>query len=114
MHELSIAESILDIIREHVPGDAGVRSVRLRIGEMSGVVPDSLEFCFAAITQGTPLAGVKLEINQIPYRISCKRCGSESRTEPGMALCPLCGSSETTIVGGTELQVVEIEVDDTA
>jgi hydrogenase nickel incorporation protein HypA/HybF len=113
MHELSIAQSILDIIREHVPDERSVTSIRLRIGEMSGVVPDSLEFCFTAITQETPLAGARLEIDHIPFVLFCNSCRKELRSEPGIALCAACGSYDTRTVSGTELQVVEIELEDT-
>jgi hydrogenase nickel incorporation protein HypA/HybF len=114
MHELSIAQGILDIIREHVPDNRPVKIVKLRIGELSGIVPDSLEFCFASITLETPLASARLDIEYLPFILFCSTCNKESRAEPGIAICPECGSSSTRIVSGTELQVVEIEVDDTA
>jgi hydrogenase nickel incorporation protein HypA/HybF len=110
MHELSIAQSILDIVREHVPDDQKVKSVKVRIGEMSGVVPDSLEFCFTSMTAETPLALTRLDIDHLPYILFCANCNKEQRAEPGLALCPECGSSSTRVVSGLELQVVEIEV----
>jgi hydrogenase nickel incorporation protein HypA/HybF len=56
MHELSIAQGILDIVREHVPEgqSAGVRTIEVRVGRMSGVVPESLEFCFEALVLDSP------------------------------------------------------------
>lgn len=113
MHELSLAQGIIDIVREHAPGSGVVRSVKVRVGEVSGVVIDSLEFCFGAITKETPLEHARLDIERLPFVVSCRSCSRESRTEPGFPLCPNCGSAETSIVSGTELQVVEIEVDDT-
>jgi hydrogenase nickel incorporation protein HypA/HybF len=114
MHELSIAQGIVDIIGQYVPRaqQATVRLVRVRVGDLAGVVPDSLAFCFTAVTAGTPMADALLEIEHVPYTIRCTACGSESTTEPGLALCPLCGSTETRIIAGTELQVMTIDVDD--
>jgi hydrogenase nickel incorporation protein HypA/HybF len=70
MHELGLAESILDLVREHVPPDRAiaVRRVTVRIGDLAGVIPDSLEFCFGAITAGTPYAGASLDIDRVEGR----------------------------------------------
>lgn len=112
MHELSLAQNIVDIVHRYVPsGDASsVRSIKLRIGELSGVVADSLEFCFSAITSETSLSGTKLEIERIPFTLHCNDCKSPFTSEFGVVLCPVCGSENTEIVGGTEMQVVEIEL----
>ncbi|HXX63210.1 MAG TPA: hydrogenase maturation nickel metallochaperone HypA [Bacteroidota bacterium] len=114
MHELSIAQSIIEIVNEHVPtGDgASVKTVRLTVGEMAGVVVDSLEFCFGAITQGTPLGGARLEITSVPLRARCATCGKESKIEPTLFVCPHCEGSELTLTGGRELQINEIELYD--
>jgi hydrogenase nickel incorporation protein HypA/HybF len=114
MHELSIAQSIVDIVGQYVPRTqfATVKLVRVRVGDLAGVVPDSLSFCFTAVTAGTPMAGALLEIEHVPYTIRCNGCTTESTTEPGLALCPQCGSTDTRIIAGTELQVMTIDVDD--
>jgi len=114
MHELSVAQGIVDIIGQYVPPaqHRSVRVVRVRVGDLAGVVPDSLAFCFTAVTAGTPMAGALLEIEHVPFTIRCNACGSESTTEPGLAICPLCGSTDTRITAGTELQVMTIDVDD--
>jgi hydrogenase nickel incorporation protein HypA/HybF len=70
MHELGLAESILDIVREHVPLDraAAVRRVRVRVGEVAGVISESLTFCFGAIVAGTPYVDASIEIERAPGR----------------------------------------------
>lgn len=115
MHELSIAHSIVDIVRQYVqPPDLKlVRSIRLSVGEHSGVVVDSLEFSFSAITADTELKDSRLVVDRIPFVIECRSCGARSRTEWGVMRCPACGKSETTVVSGTELKVLDIELDDT-
>ncbi len=112
MHELSVAQSILDIVNQYVPADRSnaVKSVKLRIGELSGVVPDSLEFCFSAIISDTPLRGTTLEIERVPFTLHCKRCSNTFTSEYGVVICPTCGGDSTEIVDGTEMQVVEIEL----
>lgn len=114
MHELSIAQSILDIVRQNLPPGkvVSVSVVRLRIGAMAGVLPDSLEFCFSAITQGTPAEGATLEIEHVPLTARCATCGRESTIAPTMFICPLCGSNTLTVVSGREMQVREIEIAD--
>lgn len=114
MHELSIAQSIVDIAGQYVPRERhhGIRMIRVRVGDMAGVVPDSLSFCFTAVTAGTPMAAALLEIEHVPYVIHCAACTQDSTTEPGLALCPRCGSAATRILSGTELQVMTIDLDD--
>jgi hydrogenase nickel incorporation protein HypA/HybF len=113
MHELGIAENILDIVRQSVADgrSSAVRSVRLRVGPFAGVVPDSLKFCFAALTDGTDLAKAELRIEQTPLAASCRDCGNESEVKNFTFLCPACGSGNLELVSGKELEVVEIEIE---
>ena len=114
MHELSIAESIVDIVRENLAanGSGTGKSVRVRVGELAGVVPDSLDFCFIAITNGTPLEGAKLEIEKTNIVAHCQDCGVDSKVEGLVFQCPMCESINIQVISGNELQVIEIEVDD--
>jgi hydrogenase nickel incorporation protein HypA/HybF len=65
MHELSLANGIFDIVRQYVPIERGqlVRAVRVRVGDLAGVVPDSLAWCFSAIVSDTPYEQAWLAIN---------------------------------------------------
>ncbi|HKW02515.1 MAG TPA: hydrogenase maturation nickel metallochaperone HypA [Vicinamibacterales bacterium] len=67
MHELSLANSIFDIVRQYVPVDRAplVRSVRVRVGELAGVEPDSLAWCFSAVTSETPYDRASLAIDRV-------------------------------------------------
>jgi len=114
MHELSIAQSIHDLVMEQVPtGDrSAVRSVHVRIGESSGVVADSLAFCFSVITRESLLKNAVLEIELVPYSLYCRQCESSNNNTTGTVVCPVCGGSDTTIVSGTELLVSAIEIED--
>ena len=112
MHELSIAQNIVDIVRQYVPSDKGekVKAVRLRVGELSGVVADSLQFCFSIIIADTPLRGSTLEIERVPFRLHCAKCRTTFANEFGVVTCPSCNSSETEIVSGTEMQIESLEL----
>ena len=114
VHELSIAQSILDIVRQHVPRSdlTNVRIVHVLVGEASGVVADSLSFSFEAIVSDTPLARARIQIERVPFRLECSSCRCVSSSDGGLRICPECGSAETTILSGTELRVKEITLDD--
>ncbi|GAB4298619.1 MAG: hydrogenase maturation nickel metallochaperone HypA [Ignavibacteriaceae bacterium] len=114
MHELSIAQEILRIVNEYLPEPTpnSVKSVKVRVGRLSNILTDSLTFCYEALTDQTPLEGSKLEIIELPVKISCANCGSESEIEPPVFACPACGNNQIKIVTGTELRVDEIELFD--
>lgn len=112
MHELSIAQNIFALVKENVDDDAHVKNVYLKLGDISGVIPDSLEFCFDVITKGTELEEAKLIIEKIPVTAKCNKCVLEFSVENLFFLCPECGSSDIKILTGTDMQVTEIEIDD--
>ncbi|HYN10897.1 MAG TPA: hydrogenase maturation nickel metallochaperone HypA [Vicinamibacterales bacterium] len=115
MHELGVAAGILDIVRQHVPvSDARrVRAVRVRLGEIAGVVPDSLDFCFGAIVAGTPYASAFLAIERVPARGRCGGCGRLVEVSRMQWVCPWCGGLGLTVTSGDELHVADVELDDT-
>ncbi|MFA6469729.1 MAG: hydrogenase maturation nickel metallochaperone HypA [Bacteroidota bacterium] len=114
MHELSIAQNIVEIVQQNVPelDWPKVRSVVTIVGEQSGVVPDSLQFSYHAITASTRLEHSELDIEPVPFTIHCIECGVDSLTDQGSVQCPVCGMFATTIIAGTELSVREIKMDE--
>ena len=114
MHELSIAQNIVEIVEQHLPeiGVREVKSVKLKVGDLSGVVPDSVKFCFDAMTAGTRLQGATMEIEHVPFVLKCNKCGKDSTNESGIVLCDFCGGSDARIISGNELLVTEIELFD--
>ena len=113
MHELSIAQNIVGIVRESVSPDelADVRVVKVRLGVLSGVAADSLDFCFMAILADTPLSAAKLKFEHVPFIVHCPRCVKSFTNEVGMVVCPDCGNTATRVLSGRELQVMEIELE---
>ncbi len=114
MHELSIAENILEIVGESLASNGGgkLKRVKLRIGDLAGVVPESLAFCFSAITKGTAMEGAALEIESTQIVAHCDDCGKDSAVEGLVFMCPLCESVNIKVISGNELHVVQIEVED--
>ena len=113
MHEMSIAQSLIDIIREEMAkNDAKkLRSVRLNIGELSAVVPEALSFCFEVITNETELEGAQLIMDMIPLRGYCPSCREEFDIKDYIFNCPSCGSPKIETIAGQDLSIVEMEVD---
>jgi hydrogenase nickel incorporation protein HypA/HybF len=110
MHELSITQGIIDICTNSAGGER-VTSVVLEIGDLSGVVPESLEFCFDVCTRDTPLEGARLIIERVPAKGKCGECAAEFPISAFYEACPSCGSQRVSIVSGRELRVKELEVD---
>jgi hydrogenase nickel incorporation protein HypA/HybF len=108
MHELAITESVVQAVTERLP-DATVRCVYLEIGPLSGVVPESVRFCFDLVTEGTSLAGAKLDISQPSPRCECVDCGREFEPDGPIPLCP-CGSTAVSVLAGDELRITAVEV----
>lgn len=115
MHEMAIAVSLVDVAVEEAAREGGARvsALHVRVGKLSGVVPAALQFAFEAAASESEIAGAKLVIEEMPVVVMCDQCDAE-RELPGIQdfRCPVCGGSATKIVGGRELQLYSIEVDD--
>lgn len=111
MHELSLASSIADIAHRHARGRKVTR-VEVAIGYLRQAVPSALTFGFELVTMGTPLEGAKLHVRQVPVRGRCRLCGEEVEPEAWPLACPVCSSFELEIVGGEELYVEALEVEE--
>jgi hydrogenase nickel incorporation protein HypA/HybF len=108
MHEMSIAVAMVEQVTETPAATASgtVSAVRLRLGELAGVVADSLRFCFSLACAGTPLDGASLLIDFVPGRARCGPCGAEWATGmPPQLCCPQCEGGRTELVAGRELQI---------
>ncbi len=108
MHELSIAQSIVDTVTERAAGRRIVE-VRLRVGRLSGVVPDALRFSFDLVAAGTPAEGAALRIDEPAGRAGCRSCAATFDLPNLVLLCP-CGSSDVEVLAGRELAISAMEV----
>jgi len=114
MHELSIANSILEAVRTEVAKRPGARFVKVgvRVGELSAVDPDALSFCFEALVQGSELAPLALEIERKPRRHRCPQCRQEFVVVDYLVACPRCGEPRTICISGDELELAYLELAD--
>ncbi|MBJ6723751.1 hydrogenase maturation nickel metallochaperone HypA/HybF [Geomesophilobacter sediminis] len=110
MHEMSITQSVIELCEGHAAGRP-VKVVVLKIGALSGVVPESVEFCFEACSRGTLLEGAVLEIELVPGVGRCPACAKESQVETLFDPCPHCGAFGLELISGEELLVKELEID---
>ena len=92
-------------------GAARVHTIRLRIGALSGVVPDALEFAFEALTPGTLADGAALAIESVPARFWCASCTREFQSDDLLAECPECHNLSGDLRAGREMELASLEID---
>jgi hydrogenase nickel incorporation protein HypA/HybF len=115
MHELSIISSVVETVTESLAAYPGARvvEVRLRVGVLSAVVEDSLQFCFELASEGTPLAGAKLVVKMMPVVMHCVPCGQDVELESVQSFrCPRCGEPCSDLRQGRELEIEAIEIEE--
>ena len=114
MHEMSIAVGIVEGLTEELANEEGeISSVRLRIGALSGVVPEALEFSWDIACRETRLEGSALDIEYIEAGIWCDQCERE-QTLPSsnLMLCPVCDTPALQVTAGRELEIHSVEMID--
>jgi hydrogenase nickel incorporation protein HypA/HybF len=114
MHEFAIASSVLDAVRTEARLRPGMRvsKIGVRIGDLAGLDPDALSFCFEALTKETDLQSVILEIERRPRRQRCSRCANEFTVVNYETSCPDCGEKLTVFLSGDELELAYLEMED--
>jgi hydrogenase nickel incorporation protein HypA/HybF len=112
MHEMSLAEGVLQLIEDAARQQAfaKVRTVWLEIGQLSGVEPEAMAFCFDAVTRGSIAQGASLEIITLPGTGWCMACARTVPMTEVFGECPACSSHQMQVTGGTEMRVKELEV----
>ena len=111
MHELSIAESVVQVASRHANGRR-VTKVYLKVGHLRQVVPSALAFSFELVAQGTSVEGAELEMQEVPATGLCRDCDTESRLSAFPLQCRSCGSHDLRIVAGEELLVESLELEE--
>ena len=113
MHELAIMESALAqaLAQARQGGARRIHVIRLRIGALSGVVPEALQFAFEALAPGTLAEGAQLAIEHVPARFGCAACGREFTSADLIAQCPDCRELSRDLRAGRELELTSLEID---
>ncbi len=114
MHELGIAGAVLDAVRDEAGKRPGARVTRvgLRVGELAGVDRDALSFSFEVLVQGTEFEKLGLHIEACPIRYRCRACQETFVVNDYVTLCPRCRLPNTECVGGTELELAYLEMEE--
>ncbi len=114
MHELSIAMEILHIVVKTAGenGSTSVKTINLKVGDLSGVEVDSLSFSFDAIKgENEVTGGSELVIKKVPVVVRCADCDDEFETNERFLACPACTGFDTLMLQGDELSITDIEVE---
>ncbi|GHJ44401.1 hydrogenase expression protein HupH [Catellatospora sp. TT07R-123] len=111
MHELSVCGALADLVTRHA-GDRLVANVRVRIGRLRQIVPDTLVFCWTMVTADTGLDGSRLEIESVDATVSCADCGHVSRIDPDppVFVCHGCGGFSLTVLTGEEFLLLALDL----
>ena len=114
MHEMGIANSILEGVATELHRRKGSRALKVgvRIGVLAGVDPDALQFAFEALTLETPLAGLALDVEYVAPRGRCAECAREFEIRNFDVQCPACGRVNTRRLSGDELEFTYLEIEE--
>jgi hydrogenase nickel incorporation protein HypA/HybF len=112
MHELGIMQNIVSAVEEYAVenGITKIAKVIVEVGQISGVVPESLEFCFGVCAKDTMLEGALLAIERVPAIGRCKKCGEEFDLLANDFTCSSCQEAEWDVLSGKELVIKGLEV----
>lgn len=113
MHELSLTQSLLEIAETHArrAGAAVIRTITLEVGELSGASPEALAFAFDVCSKGTLAEGATLILRRVTGHGRCLVCQSEAPVATITAVCPACGQLAFAIDEGSELRLLDMEID---
>ena len=113
MHEMSLAEGVLQIIEDAArsEGFTQVKAVWLEIGQLAGVEKESLCFYFDVVTRNSIAQDARLEIIEMPGRGKCLQCACDMLVATLFEACTQCGSYQIEVISGDELRVKELEVE---
>lgn len=112
MHEASLMESILTAAEKRARdlGAARIQRITVRVGALSGVSPDALDFAFEALSPGTLAESGNLTIERVPIRCACRTCRREFQPDGPFFECPDCGQPTGEIIAGREMEIVSMEI----
>jgi hydrogenase nickel incorporation protein HypA/HybF len=113
MHELAITQSLVKIAlsKAEEAGALRIRKINLKIGRLTGYVPEAVEMNFEMMVPGTRAEGAVLDIQWVPIRCRCRDCGAEFRSDQLDLTCPECGQLSGQVIDGREMFIDSIEID---
>lgn len=115
MHELFIAQSIINTVKDSLSqglSTEAVRVIHVCVGKLDAVIPDNLIFLFNAIKESFDMKDAKLTIENEDIKCKCNSCGSEFILGDPIFICPFCQSSNINVITGRGIRLTKIIVDD--
>lgn len=113
MHELSVTQSIINISSEEAEKHKAkkVKEIKILVGELSGLIPETIQYYFDIASKGTKVEGAKLNIEKVPIKVRCNECGFEAEMDRNSYCCKNCESLNIKIIKGTEFLIQSMEVE---
>ncbi|MCL6639537.1 MAG: hydrogenase maturation nickel metallochaperone HypA [Firmicutes bacterium] len=107
MHEFSMVQEVMRVLKKSAAENniSRIKTVRLVVGKLAAVLPDSMQFCFEILAKEPPFVNTRLEIEEIDIRGRCRSCGKEFVIAGYRFNCACCGSPAVEVVAGNELYV---------
>ncbi len=116
MHELAICQNLVDVIlaelRKLPPPPRRLLSVKVNLGALQQLVPDSLQMAYELLTKDTPAAGSRLEVVEVPVTCACRACDWRGAVDRWQFRCGQCGSGDVELVAGREICLESLEIAD--
>lgn len=107
----SVVETVTESLAAYP--SAKVLEVRLKVGALASVIPESLEFCYGIVTEGTPMEGSRLVVSVLPVVVHCAHCDQDAELDGIQSFrCPRCGEPCNDLRQGRELEIDSIEIDE--
>jgi hydrogenase nickel incorporation protein HypA/HybF len=113
MHELAIAEQIRESVAAAAAAYPGnrVTSVKLSVGQLRAIEPDTMQLCWQAVTQDSCMSGSVIEIEEVVAMGRCRSCREQFEAEDLVFVCPVCGNADVETLCGKELLVDRINLE---
>lgn len=113
MHELSVTQGILKICIDESKKNEfeKIKEIRIKVGELTGLVPSCIDYYFEIISKDTIAQGAKLIIDKLPIKIKCRDCSFVGQISKDDYRCPKCSSNKIEIKNGREFYVDSLEVE---
>jgi hydrogenase nickel incorporation protein HypA/HybF len=113
MHELPVTQNLLDLALEHAQraGGGRITALDLVIGDLSGIVDDSVRFYWAFIAADTPAAGSELRFRRVALELHCRSCAQTFTPAGEDFRCPGCGDGDVSVISGREFYLESIDLE---
>lgn len=113
MHELSVTREIVNVLLQQAEesGAAKITGATLVVGQLSGIVAESVEMCFEVLTRDTIAAGARLTFRRVPARLRCHECGEEYEPGDELWICPKCEKYGGELLQGRKLEIESMEIE---